>query len=342
MDLRPRYLAIAAALHALLFALLILSAFFQRPIEQLPVMTAVLIPPPPPPPPPKVEPPPEPPKPKPKPPEPKPEPEPEPKPPEPTPEERVADIIKKLNCETIADMKREAGMRVGAEREILRARISDMEAKCRKKEEDKKKEEERVKKLEEDRVKKELEDKKKEEERLKKLEDERLKKEEEARKKEEERLKKEEEKRLKEQERQRKIDMENMLEQERQEREYADQQRRQAELEAAAIAEANARADAAANKALSEWAALVQQKVRRNWQRQPNLPRDLTARVQINMLPTGDIANVRIVQSSGNSAFDDSVDKAIRKSSPLPRLTDQRAYAKARDLILKFTPSDLE
>ena len=340
MDLRPRYLAIAAALHALLFTLLILSAFFQRPIEQLEVMTAVLMPPPPPPPPPA----PEPPKPKPKPPEPKPpEPKPpEPKPPEPTPEERVADVLKKLNCETIADMQREAGMRVGAEREILRSRIADMEAKCRKKEEDKKKEEERLKKIEEDRVKKELEDKKKEEERLKKLEDERLKKEEEARKKEEERLRKEEEKRLKEQERLRKIDMENMLEQERQEREYADQQRRQAALEAAAIAEANARADAAANKALSDWAALVSQKVRRNWSRPPNLSQDLLAKVQIVMLPTGDIANVKIVQSSGNPVYDDSVEKAIRKSSPLPKLADPRAYAKARDLILKFTPRDLE
>lgn len=317
MDLRPRYYVYAALLHAALFGLLLVSALFQPKLEQLPVITAVLMPPPQPPPP-KIEPKPEP----------KPEPEkkkepPKPKP-EPTPEELLAkfkaDVIKKLNCETLGSMQREADTRQGDEKKYLQAQVAEMKAKCEKKDEEKKKLEE--------------EKQRKEEEKQKKLEEERQ-------KKEDERLKKEEEKRQKEDEKRNKEEMERMLDQERKDRELAEQQRRQQDLEASAIAEANARADAAANKALAEWGALVKQKVKRNWSRPPNLPRDLICRIHISQLPTGDIVDVKIVRASGNSAYDNSVELAVRKSSPLPRLSDPLAFQKAREIEFNFIAKEL-
>lgn len=315
MDLRPRYLIIAALLHAALIGLLFASALFHREMEKLPVITAVLVPPPQPPPPP-----PEPPKPEPK----KEEPKKEEKPPEPTPEELLAkfkaDVTKRLKCETLGTMKAEAATRQGDEKKFLLSEISRMESACAKKEEEKKKKEEEQRKLDE--------------EKLKKLE-------EEKKKKEEERLKKEEERRQKEEEQRNKEMMEQMLEQERQERELAEQQARQQALEAAAIAEANARAEGIANKELAEWGAKVQALVKRKWSRPPNLPRDLVCRIRISQLPSGEITATRIVRSSGNAAYDNSVELAVRKASPLPRLKDPLAFSKAREIEFPFTAGEL-
>ena len=44
----------------------------------------------------------------------------------------------------------------------------------------------------------------------------------------------------------------------------------------------------------------------------------LTAKVHASVQPTGEILDVRIVASSGNRAFDDSVVRAVLKASPAP------------------------
>jgi colicin import membrane protein len=53
-------------------------------------------------------------------------------------------------------------------------------------------------------------------------------------------------------------------------------------------------------------------------------------------LPTGEVLSARLRKSSGNSAYDDAVERAILKSSPLPR--PDRPDQFARDLQLKFRP----
>lgn len=126
---------------------------------------------------------------------------------------------------------------------------------------------------------------------------------------------------------------------------------REAEMKAKALAEgipseafvggANAREEDAANKALSEWIVLVEGKVRRNWQRLPNLPPELVCTLQISQLSSGEIADVKIVRSSGNKAYDDSVERAIRKSSPLPKLNDALAFSMVRETNLKFGAAKL-
>jgi len=58
----------------------------------------------------------------------------------------------------------------------------------------------------------------------------------------------------------------------------------------------------------------------------------------VSLLPTGDVATVRMKKSSGNKAYDDAVERAIRGASPLPRPDDASLFQ--RQLELTFRPRD--
>lgn len=296
MNLRPSYWIAAFLLHTAILGLLMASSLFQKVPEKPPVITAVLVTLPPVKPQPKPEPPkPEPPKPeppKPKPPEPKPEPpKPEPSKPKPLSPSFKADVVKRLKCENIPEMRREAQALQGEERGYLLAEIASMQAQCAQKELDKKKEEERQRREEAKRVQ-------------------------------------EEEKRQKEEEKRRLEDMQRMLDQERVDRELAEQARRKAEFDAQIAAEQNARDTAERNRELAIWVGQLQAKVKRNWTRPPGLPDSLKTLVTVSQLPTGEVVNVRLAKSSGNSSFDDSVVKAVYKASPLPKVSNPAIFQK--------------
>ena len=55
-------------------------------------------------------------------------------------------------------------------------------------------------------------------------------------------------------------------------------------------------------------------------------------------LPTGEVLSARLRKSSGNKAYDDAVERAILKSSPLPR--PDRPDQFVRELQLKFRPRE--
>jgi colicin import membrane protein len=59
---------------------------------------------------------------------------------------------------------------------------------------------------------------------------------------------------------------------------------------------------------------------------------------EVVQLPTGEIIEATLRKSSGNRAYDDAVQRAIIKSSPLPR--PDRAELFQRTLTLKFRPQD--
>jgi colicin import membrane protein len=63
--------------------------------------------------------------------------------------------------------------------------------------------------------------------------------------------------------------------------------------------------------------------------------------VHFNIRDNGEIFGLKIVQSSGNSSYDDSVLRAVRKSSPLPALTDNIRNGFS-EVELAFRPEDLE
>ena len=74
------------------------------------------------------------------------------------------------------------------------------------------------------------------------------------------------------------------------------------------------------------------------------LPPDLQGNPQViyhvSVLPTGDVLSVRLVHASGQPAYDDAVQRAIYKASPLPMPPDSGLADQFRELDLHFSPSD--
>jgi colicin import membrane protein len=120
-----------------------------------------------------------------------------------------------------------------------------------------------------------------------------------------------------------------------------DEQRRERELrELIARKQAEAeRAQAAARaKALNEYIARIQVKVKSNWILPPDLQGNPEAIFDVVQLPTGEVLTIRLVKSSGNPAYDAAVERAILKSSPLPLPASRELFH--RELKLTFHPHD--
>ena len=59
---------------------------------------------------------------------------------------------------------------------------------------------------------------------------------------------------------------------------------------------------------------------------------------EVVQLPTGEIIDVQLRKSSGVKAYDEAVQRAILKSSPLPRPDRPELFQRA--LTLRFRPLD--
>ena len=119
-----------------------------------------------------------------------------------------------------------------------------------------------------------------------------------------------------------------------------ERQAREAEaLKTQAARETQDRAQQQANeRAKDDYIARITAKIKGNI----NMPGDVVgnpeALFRVVQLPTGEIIDVTLVKSSGLRAYDDAVERAIRKSSPLPR--PDRPEVWDRVLNLKFRPRD--
>ncbi|HEY7903139.1 MAG TPA: cell envelope integrity protein TolA [Casimicrobiaceae bacterium] len=119
------------------------------------------------------------------------------------------------------------------------------------------------------------------------------------------------------------------------------QMREQAEQESQtrATAEANAqKAQEARKSAENDWVRRIQAKVRGNVILPPDLTGNPEAIFDVVQLPSGEIIDTRLVKSSGVKSYDDAVQRAILKSSPLPK--PDRPEMFQRSLSLHFRPSD--
>jgi len=72
---------------------------------------------------------------------------------------------------------------------------------------------------------------------------------------------------------------------------------------------------------------MIGAKVRGNTRLPDNLKGNPQVKCLVKLLPTGEVLDVRVIQGSGNTAYDDAVERAIRKSSPLPLPEDRDARA---------------
>jgi colicin import membrane protein len=203
-------------------------------------------------------------------------------------------------------------------------RIADLKRKqeqdARRKKEEVKKQAEAKKKAETEKKRKaELAAKKKvEEEKKRKVEIERKRKAEEKRKAEAEHKRKEEAKRKAEVERKRKEE--------------------DARRKAAAQERMAAQRHSAMQSMINEYGQYIKQKVQRSWIRPPGSSSALSCTVEVRLIPSGEVIDTQIVRSSGNAAFDRSVESAVFKASPLPVPPDPEVMEQFRSLRFEFKP----
>jgi len=170
-----------------------------------------------------------------------------------------------------------------------------------------------------------------EQERKKKEEAQQKKREEAEKKKQEElRAKEEKERREKELTEKRRLEDENR-------KRMQDQLNREL-ASAAPKAPATATPVAGDPAALASWQNEIQAKIRSNIVLQRDLAGNPQAEFDVTLLPTGEVLSAKLVRSSGNPALDAAWERAILKSSPLPRPSRPEIFV--RDLRLKFRPSE--
>ena len=103
----------------------------------------------------------------------------------------------------------------------------------------------------------------------------------------------------------------------------------------AAAAESMQRA-AANERGFADYAAKIRGKVKGNIFLPQNIQGNPEAVFDVSQLPTGEVLSVRLARSSGNAALDAAIERAIRKSSPLPK-PDNPAHFQ-RVLEIKYKP----
>jgi colicin import membrane protein len=124
--------------------------------------------------------------------------------------------------------------------------------------------------------------------------------------------------------------------------------KQKAEAESRRKAEAEMRAQLEAEQArleeqrvqsaLGEYMGYIADKVERSWLRPQGSPGGLKCMVNVKLIPGGDVASARVVQSSGDAVFDDSAEKAVLKASPLPWPDDPSIAKHFRDFNFLFKP----
>ena len=143
----------------------------------------------------------------------------------------------------------------------------------------------------------------------------------------------------------------NELEQERRrQRELAEAQRQQESRNRERQRQIEAANAAAAELASSEFEmvqsgmAIIQQAVQSVWSRPPSARNGMRAILQIRMLPTGELIDAVITESSGDPAFDRSAENAVYSAAPfreLQALPSNVFNENFRSLSLIFQPEDL-
>jgi colicin import membrane protein len=139
-----------------------------------------------------------------------------------------------------------------------------------------------------------------------------------------------------------KRDAEKKKQEEKRLAEVRDRQTREADaLKAQAERErqmAKQAADAMRTKANDAYIRSIQSKIKGNVMVPPDISGNPEAIFDVVQLPTGEIIDAQLRKSSGVRAYDEAVQRAIIKSSPLPRPETPELFQ--RSLTLRFHPLD--
>jgi colicin import membrane protein len=166
---------------------------------------------------------------------------------------------------------------------------------------------------------------------------------------EEAKRKAEAEKKRQQEEAKRKAEAEKKRQEEAKRKAEAERKRQEDEARKAAEQEMQARLAAeqermatqrrsAMQRMIDEYVLYIQEKVQRSWIRPPSSGAELSCTVEVRLIPSGEVIDAQIVRSSGNTAFDRSVEAAVFKASPLPVPPDPEVMEQFRSLRFEFKP----
>ena len=107
-------------------------------------------------------------------------------------------------------------------------------------------------------------------------------------------------------------------------------------------AEAQQMLDALNAQQVRTYQAGIYDLVRKNWSRPPSARNGMQARFVVELIPTGELLSVVLVDSSGNAAFDRSAELAIRRAKRFSVPGDNTVFeANFRRFYFLFRPEDL-
>ncbi len=113
--------------------------------------------------------------------------------------------------------------------------------------------------------------------------------------------------------------------------------RREQQMAAQELAQMRGVQNAAArNKAAADYIGRIKGKIKGNIMLPPDIQGNPEAIFDVVQLPSGEIISVKLKQSSGHSGYDNAIERAILKSSPLPRPEHSELFS--RSLELHFRP----
>lgn len=103
-------------------------------------------------------------------------------------------------------------------------------------------------------------------------------------------------------------------------------------------AQAATQAASARSKALATYTDRIRAKIRGNIVLPPDLRGNPSTVFDVVQLPSGEVISARLVKGSGHAGYDAAVERAILKSSPLPKPDDPSLFE--RNLRLTFCPAE--
>ena len=90
------------------------------------------------------------------------------------------------------------------------------------------------------------------------------------------------------------------------------------------------------------YVANIQDRIVRKWSRPPSARNGMRCILRVVLLPTGEVLQASVEESSGNEAFDNSAVRAVFMASNLPVPEDNSLFEKSfREFTLLFRPDDL-
>lgn len=152
-------------------------------------------------------------------------------------------------------------------------------------------------------------------------------------------LAKKQEQELKEKQRQQEQRLKD-LQKKREAEEQADKAKRAEALKEKMLAEqkrieAAQKAAAQRQSEIDDTINQIQRLINQNWVKPPNVTEGKVVELEVHLMPTGDVIDVKVSKSSGDPGYDMSAMQAVKRSSPLPLPPAEKGlFDEFRHLIL--------